>query len=58
MNTTQQNTTKEEGIYEYVLNRGEVVSQLCPQCKVPIGLMPGSRDAVCQNCGYKDPCCE
>lgn len=32
--------------------------QKCPHCKTPMGDMPGSRDAVCKNCGYKDPCCE
>jgi len=33
-------------------------TQLCPVCKTPMGDMPGSRDAVCHNCGFKDPCCE
>ena len=33
-------------------------TQLCPICKEPMGDMPGSRDAYCANCGYKDPCCE
>ena len=32
--------------------------QKCPQCGYSMGDMPGSRDAYCQNCGYKDPCCE
>ena len=32
--------------------------QSCPSCSFPMGDMPGSRDAYCQNCGYKDPCCE
>ena len=50
--------TLEEGIYEYVNNGRQQSGQLCPVCKEEIGLMPGSRDAVCHNCGYKDPCCE
>lgn len=49
--------TKEEGIYEYV-SLGVEHAQLCPVCKSVISDMPGSRDAVCHNCGYKDPCCE
>ena len=50
--------TRVEGIYEYIQEKNIVSSQLCPQCKTIIGLMPGSRDAICHNCGYKDPCCE
>ncbi|MEK7551036.1 MAG: hypothetical protein AAB532_00330 [Patescibacteria group bacterium] len=30
----------------------------CPVCQSQMGDMPGSRDAYCQTCGYKDPCCE
>ncbi len=33
-------------------------TQLCPLCEKEMGDMPGSRDAVCHNCGFKDPCCE
>lgn len=32
--------------------------QKCPNCEMLMGDMPGSRDAVCKNCGFKDPCCE
>lgn len=32
--------------------------QECPRCKEIIGAMPGGRDAMCYNCGFKDPCCE
>jgi len=32
--------------------------QKCPVCGEEISAMPGMRDAVCDNCGYKDPCCE
>lgn len=46
-----------EGIYEYIYEDGQR-KQLCPVCKEEISDMPGSRDAVCHNCGYKDPCCE
>lgn len=49
---------KEEGIYEYVFVDKSLSVQLCPLCKKEIGIMPGGRDAVCHNCGYKDPCCE
>lgn len=38
---------------EYILR-----TQQCPVCKTPIGDMPGTRDAICHNCGFKDPCCE
>ncbi len=30
----------------------------CPECGyTTIKGMPGGRDAICTNCGYKDPCC-
>lgn len=32
--------------------------QNCPLCDKLISAIPGTRDAVCPNCGYKDPCCE
>ena len=38
--------------------RNKLRTQKCPQCKNEMGDMPGSRDAVCHNCGFKDPCCE
>lgn len=47
-----------EGIYEYIAQGAKQLGQLCPVCKDIIGIMPGSRDATCKNCGYKDPCCE
>lgn len=48
-----------EGIYEYIVGENnKPTNQLCPVCKFPIGLMPGSRDAICHSCGFKDPCCE
>ena len=53
------NNTVKEGIYEYVSDGiYNVKLQLCPVCKNEIGLMPGSRDALCHSCGFKDPCCE
>lgn len=52
------NNISEEGIYEYIVSEHSITGQLCPVCKGEIGVMPGSRDAVCHNCGYKDPCCE
>lgn len=33
-------------------------NQECPQCGSEIGNVAGSNEAVCANCGYKDPCCE
>ncbi len=32
--------------------------QYCPLCKRFISDMPGTPDAICKNCGFKDPCCE
>ncbi len=45
-------------LYEKGPQLGILRTQLCPVCKTPMGDMPGSRDAVCHNCGFKDPCCE
>ncbi|KXK25824.1 MAG: hypothetical protein TR69_WS6001001430 [candidate division WS6 bacterium OLB20] len=36
----------------------EQKKQPCPQCGGLIGNINGTRDAVCKNCGFKDPCCE
>jgi len=32
--------------------------QNCPLCGEKISALPGTRDAICKNCGFKDPCCE
>lgn len=32
--------------------------QDCPVCGDKIGIVAGSKDAICTNCGFKDPCCE
>ena len=32
--------------------------QECPVCRSMIGAVVGSKEAICGNCGYKDPCCE
>jgi predicted RNA-binding Zn-ribbon protein involved in translation (DUF1610 family) len=32
--------------------------QPCPQCGYLIGNIAGSKEAICRNCGFKDPCCE
>jgi hypothetical protein len=54
---TTNNTT--DSIYEYPEEQeGRLRVQLCPVCKSEIGDMPGTPDAICHNCGYKDPCCE
>jgi len=34
------------------------VKQPCPVCGEPIGVIAGSKEAICTNCGFKDPCCE
>lgn len=33
-------------------------SQPCAKCGFPIGIVSGSKEAICINCGFKDPCCE
>ena len=33
-------------------------TQPCPRCNFPIGVVAGSKEAICTNCGFKDPCCE
>jgi len=33
-------------------------TQKCPVCGNKIGIVAGSKDAICTNCGFKDPCCE
>ncbi len=38
--------------------RNDLRTQLCIICETPMGDMPGTRDAYCPNCGFKDPCCE
>lgn len=34
------------------------VLQNCLSCGEKISAFPGSKDAICPNCGYKEPCCE
>lgn len=33
-------------------------TQKCPVCGHEIGAVAGSKEAICTNCGFKDPCCE
>lgn len=40
------------------LNKYNIPIQSCPLCGKIISAMPGTRDAICGNCGFKDPCCE
>lgn len=35
-----------------------IEKQLCPVCGHEIGVVAGSKEAICKNCGFKDPCCE
>lgn len=30
----------------------------CPLCGKDFSAIPGTRDAFCLNCGYKEPCCD
>lgn len=32
--------------------------QSCLLCGEKISVLPGTHDALCKNCGFKDPCCE
>ncbi len=36
----------------------KLLSQKCPCCGFLIGVIAGSKEAICKNCGFKDPCCE
>ncbi len=39
-------------------SRADNNERICPSCELLILQgMPGGRDSVCKNCGYKDPCC-
>ena len=40
------------------VNMRKMLVRPCPNCEEKIGIVAGSRDAICKNCGYKDPCCE
>jgi len=40
------------------MRKNKKYSQKCPMCGYKIGIVAGSFDAVCKNCGFKDPCCE
>lgn len=31
--------------------------QACPQCGHSMSDLKGGREAICQNCGFKDSCC-
>lgn len=31
--------------------------QSCPQCGYAMSDLKGGREAICQNCGFKDSCC-
>jgi len=48
-----ENVTR-KGDYEYI---GWLRVGRCPNCSARIGDMPGSRNAHCKTCGFKDPCC-
>lgn len=37
-------------------SKGVEDSQPCPVCGFAIGAQAGSKEAICTNCGYKDPC--
>lgn len=48
----------ERGGNNAVNMRENLASQPCPFCDFPIGVIAGSHEAICPNCGFKDPCCE
>ncbi len=45
--------------YQVLLEEGFTNNERnCPSCQLlTLQGMPGGRDSVCKNCGYKDPCC-
>jgi len=45
-------------IYKWFIIRESKVIRLQNVLNAGLGDMPGSRDAYCQGCGYKDPCCD
>ncbi|MGB9883214.1 MAG: hypothetical protein ACPLRN_01725 [Microgenomates group bacterium] len=47
-----------KNILDNSLNKYHIPIQNCPLCGKIISAMPGTRDAICKNCGFKDPCCE
>jgi predicted RNA-binding Zn-ribbon protein involved in translation (DUF1610 family) len=55
MTSTINNNGEDKTLQQKLIEQSK---QLCPKCGSLIGIVKGSRDAVCQNCGYKDPCCE
>ena len=38
--------------------RSDEEKQECLVCGYDVGVVAGSKGAICRNCGYKDPCCE
>jgi hypothetical protein len=42
---------------EELEGRGAVQTQPCPVCGFPMVAIAGSKQAICRNCGYKEPCC-
>lgn len=42
-------------IDDYLLHEGK---RPCPICNFPIGKVAGTKEAICKNCGFKDPCCD
>jgi hypothetical protein len=48
----------EESSLSQASKSDEKPTQPCPVCNLPIGALAGSKEAICLNCGYKDPCCE
>lgn len=39
-------------------NIEKMETQPCPCCGFRIGIVAGTKDAICTNCGFKDPCCD
>lgn len=39
------------------MNNCELKKQSCPNCSNEMIGIAGRKDAICGNCGYKEPCC-
>lgn len=52
MNTAQTQTKYSK---EWLIDNKK---QPCPRCGELIGNINGTKEAICLNCGFKDPCCE
>jgi len=47
-----------DNLFKEIYSKFNVPLVNCPVCGKKISAIPGTRDALCQNCGYKEPCCD